>query len=79
MRNMVLVKTRYAYHYQDHVAELIFRYDNAAHHPEVKTFPHHKYVKNSSNHIETIEPAAAPDLNSVLREIDQLLYPASNQ
>lgn len=79
IRNMVLVKTRYAYHYQDHVAELIFRYDNAAHHPEVKTFPHHKHVVNPSNHIETIEPATAPDLNDLLREIDQLLYSASNQ
>jgi len=79
MRTMVLVKTRYAYHYQDHVAELIFRHDKAAHHPEVKTFPHHKHVMNPSNHLETIEPAIAPDLNEVLREIDHLLYPVANQ
>lgn len=75
--NMILAKTRYAYHYQNEKEHLIFRYDNAPHHPEVKTFPHHKHVMNLVNQIETIEPATAPHLNDVLREIDQLLYAAS--
>ena len=32
---------KYSYHYQDRNSDLIFRYDMAPHHQEVKTFPHH--------------------------------------
>lgn len=74
-RNMILVKTRYAYHYQDSREQLIFRYDNAPHHPEISTFPHHKHVVNLTNQAETIKAATAPHLTDILREIDQLLYP----
>lgn len=70
MHTMILAKTRYAYHYQNDKEQLIFRYDNAPHHPAIKTFPHHKHVMNLVNQIETIEPATAPHLNDVLREID---------
>jgi len=77
MHNMILAKTRYAYHYQNDKEQLIFRYDNAPHHPAIKTFPHHKHVVNLVNQLETIEPATAPHLNDVLREIDQFLYSAS--
>ncbi|MBI1939231.1 MAG: hypothetical protein HYS25_14070 [Ignavibacteriales bacterium] len=34
----------YRYHYQTKNKELIFRYDNAPHHEEIKTFPHHKHT-----------------------------------
>lgn len=37
-------KIAYSYHYQDEKSTLIFRYDNAEHHPEVETYPHHKHV-----------------------------------
>ncbi|HEX6386053.1 MAG TPA: DUF6516 family protein [Anaerolineae bacterium] len=65
---IVLVKTEYAYHYQDAKGKLIFRYDNAPHHPEIATHPHHKHT---SNRTEVSEP---PHLNDVLHEIDQHLY-----
>jgi len=64
----VIVKTRYAYHYQDKDNTVIFRYDNVPHHPEVKTHPHHKHVGNK------ILPAQPPDLSEVLREIDEMIY-----
>lgn len=32
-RNEQIVKLRYAYHYQNKAGEVIFRYDNAPHHP----------------------------------------------
>ncbi len=32
----------YRYHYMDSKNTMIFRYDNAPHHPEVQSFPHHK-------------------------------------
>lgn len=31
----------YRYHFQDDGENLIFRYDNAPHHSEIKTHPHH--------------------------------------
>ena len=37
-------KIAYSYHYQNKDKELIFKYDNAEHHPELENFPHHKYV-----------------------------------
>lgn len=61
-------KVRYAYQYQDASGQLIFRYDNAAHHPEVATHPDHKHTPAG------VEPANAPDLADVLREIDERLY-----
>jgi len=36
-------KVMYAYHYQDARAELVFRYDNAAHHPPLPQ-PEHKHT-----------------------------------
>jgi len=69
-QEVVLIKTDYAYHYQDADGNLIFRYDNAPHHPEVSTHPHHRHTP------EGVGPADPPDLNDVLREIDERLYGA---
>jgi hypothetical protein len=33
----------YRYPFQDHQNNLIFRYDNTPHFPDVKSFPHHKH------------------------------------
>ena len=67
-RNDQIVKLRYAYHYQNEAGEVIFRYDNAPHHPHILTYPHHKHVST------TVEPAQAPDLSDVLHEIEQLIF-----
>ncbi len=34
---------KYRYQYMDSNGEIEFRYDNANHHPEIRTFPHHKH------------------------------------
>ncbi len=34
----------YRYHFQDNKNNLIFRYDNAPHFPELELFPHHKHL-----------------------------------
>ena len=68
-RGIILVKTDYAYHYQRADGTLVFRYDNAPHHPEVFTFPDHIHIEGR---VEATEP---PDLSQVLRRIDGLLYP----
>ncbi|NUN66257.1 hypothetical protein HCU40_16225 [Pseudanabaena biceps] len=36
-------KLKYRYHYMNENQVMIFRYDNAPHHAEVSTFPHHKH------------------------------------
>ena len=66
-----ILKTRYSYHYQSADNSLIFRYDNAPHHPELATHPHHKHSG------ENVVAAQAPDLSEVLQEIDTILYPTA--
>lgn len=58
-----LKKKKYKYHYMDNKKEMIFRYDNAKHHPEIETFPHHKHTN------EMIEESNEPELIDVLTEI----------
>jgi hypothetical protein len=64
-----VVKIKYRYHYQRVDGTLVFRYDNAPHHPEVSTFPDHIHIEGR------VEAAEPPDLSKVLRRIDELLYP----
>ncbi len=56
-------KLKYRYHYMDGVQTLIFRYDNAPHHPQVDSFPHHKHTK------QEIQASKEPSLSIVLFEI----------
>ena len=35
---------KYAFHWQEGSGRLIARWDNAAHWPEIETYPHHKHV-----------------------------------
>lgn len=42
--NQQLSLKKYKYHFQDSDSSLIFRYDNAPHHKEINTFPHHKHL-----------------------------------
>jgi len=37
-------REKYRHHFMDGNGQLIFRYDNAPHHPEVATFPDHKHL-----------------------------------
>ena len=63
-----LLKVRYAYHYQQANSTLIFRYDNAPHHPTVETHPHHKHIGAD------VVACTPPDISQLLREIDEILY-----
>lgn len=55
-------KLTYSYHYQDKDANLIFRYDNAAHKPSPE-FAEHKHVGDRISQFD------APELKDVLDEI----------
>jgi len=57
------------YKYQQADGTLIFRYDNAPHHPELSTYPDHIHIEGR------VEAAGPPDLSDVLRRIDGILYP----
>ncbi len=65
-----IIKDDYSYHYQKSDNSLVFRYDNAPHHPEIETHPHHKHVGSDENVIA----AQPPDLSDMLNEIDDNLY-----
>lgn len=58
-------KLKYKYHYMDKDKGLIFRYDNAQHHPEIPTFPHHKHV------LGNIEESEEPEMLDILSEIQK--------
>ena len=54
---------KYRLHYRDGAGKLIFRYDNAPHHPELDAYPHHKHTPNK------ITSSTMPSLKDVLNEI----------
>ena len=37
----------YRYHFQNSQNNLVFRYDNTPHFPEINSFPHHKHFKDN--------------------------------
>jgi hypothetical protein len=62
------VKVHYSYTFMRE-GKLIFRYDNAPHHPEIHTHPHHKHSGSRDALFATDEPA----LSQILSEIESLL------
>jgi hypothetical protein len=64
------VKQFYRYQYV-RGDEAVFRYDNAAHHPDLSNFPHHKHVG------EERLPATEPTLSQVLEEVTALMGEAA--
>ncbi|MGB0387796.1 MAG: toxin-antitoxin system TumE family protein [Ardenticatenaceae bacterium] len=61
-------KIYYAYTYI-RSGQRVFRYDNAPHHPQIHTFPHHKHVGPA----DTLMPSEEPTLAQVLAEIESFL------
>ena len=47
------------------ITNIIFRYDNAPHHPEVKTHPHHKHL------FDRISDSSHPDIEAVIKEVKE--------
>lgn len=61
-------KIHYSYTYM-RGKERVFRYDNAPHHPELSTHPHHKHTGKR----ETLSPTNEPVLSQILEEIENYL------
>jgi hypothetical protein len=60
----------YTYHYMRADETMIFRYDDADHFTKLPTAPHHKHIGENN-----VIAANAPDLQSVLKEIEALIKP----
>jgi hypothetical protein len=60
--NGELTTLGYRYHLQRANNELVFRYDNTPHFPDLPSFPHHKHLHDK------VEAASKPDLLEVLQE-----------
>ena len=60
------IKVHYAY---VRGGERVFRYDNAPHHPQIPTHPHHKHIGPE----DTLTTSPEPALAQVLAEIEALL------
>ena len=58
----------YSYHWQDSENNLILRWDNAPHHKNLTTYPHHKHYKDGR-----IEESFETTCERILSEISKLL------
>ena len=45
----ILDKHKYGYQWMSKYDELIHRWDNTPHHPQISTFPHHQHIGNEFN------------------------------
>lgn len=68
VREDEFAKKSYVYHYQDFDENLIFRYDNAPHFPDLPSAPHHKHIGDKQ-----VIASAAPSFAEILSEIHILL------
>ncbi len=66
----------YSFHWQRPDGSLIFRCDNAPHHPELSTFPHHIHESDDAH----VMPHEAIDVAEVLEKIEKILAePSQNE
>ncbi len=60
-------RPKYRFNLSDSKNNVIFRYDNASHHRDVPTFPHHKHVRAK------VIPSKEMGLAEVLSEIENMI------
>jgi hypothetical protein len=58
---------KYRFHYMDSTGRMLFRYDNAPHHSEIDSHPHHKHT------VDKIIPSTMPSLTEILNEISAFI------
>ena len=66
-----LQRLNYRYHFQDGQNNLVFRYDNTPHFPDLDNFPYHKHLSSS------IESSEEPSAVEVIKEAAKLLKKSS--
>jgi len=57
--------TKYSFHWQDARARLRKRWDNASHHPELPTHPHHVHDRAEDN-VLSHEPVNAREVLAII-------------
>jgi hypothetical protein len=60
---------KYAYHWQETKGNLICRWDNAPHWPDIATHPHHKHIVLKGK--EQVLESRGGDLEEILKEISK--------
>lgn len=60
-------RRKYSFHWQDPWGNLLIRWDNAPHWPQIDTYPHHKHL----GAVDRVEPSEQTELKEVLEEIAQ--------
>lgn len=58
---------KYAFHWQDAAGRLIARWDNAAHWPQIATYPHHKHLGETA-HVIASDATTLEEVLVVIRE-----------
>ena len=58
---------KYRLHYMNNAGQMVFRYDNSPHHPEIDTFPNHKHMPGE------IRSSIVPSIKDVLNEISAMI------
>lgn len=66
--NEKLLVTKYRFHWQDAAGRLLKRGDNAAHHPQVSTHPHHVHDGSEEN-VSSYEPLSAEEVLAMITSI----------
>jgi len=64
-----MIRLKYRFHLMAVNDEMVFRYDNSPHHPEISTYPHHKHVKGE----EVPRRSKEVGLKDVLLEIEEMI------
>jgi hypothetical protein len=59
--------SKYSFHWQDVAGNLICRWDNAPHHPELDNFPHHVHTTNK------VSASSEMNLSTILSEAKAVL------
>ena len=67
IKNREIASLSYRYHFQDTNAQIIFRYDDTPHFPNLKSFPHHKHLR------ETVLDSIKPAIIQVIQEAKELV------
>ncbi|MBW1820650.1 MAG: hypothetical protein JRI92_02635, partial [Deltaproteobacteria bacterium] len=58
---------KYRLNYMSSSGQMLFRYDNAPHHPKIDTYPYHKHTSDK------IVPSTMPSLKDILNEISAII------
>ena len=62
-----LAVDKYRLHYMNGAGQMLFRYDNAPHHPEIASHPHHKHTP------DRISSSNMPSIKDILNEISAII------